>query len=260
MYKHKKLIAWIDISTYCNARCPQCHRNDINGLGKAKWLPLIQWSIEQFKNAYPPKSMKLISKFEICGTWGDPIMVKDIFQICEYIINNSDCWIQINTNGGIRDEMFWFKLGGMGRNRMQVIFDVEGINQEMHSTYRRNVDFKKLAENVIAYTDGGGNAFAHILVFKHNENYLQEIIDMCFNEWGITDFLCQPSNRFFNGSIFEFWDEQGNKQILEEMTIKDHPLLGDIPIAPLRDHKWWKKIGNDKMYDGKHEYKDRDIQ
>ena len=245
MYKDKDLKAWIDLSTYCNARCPQCHRNDINGLGKADWLPLVQWDVEQFKNAYTPETMKLISKFEICGTWGDPMMCKDIYEICEYIINNSNSWIQINTNGGMRDELFWFKLGGMGKNRMQVIFAVEGINQKMHSKYRRNVDFNKLAENVTAYTDGGGNAFAHILVFKHNENYLQQIIDMCMNEWGICDYLCQASNRFFTGNEFEFWDEQGDRQTLEELTNKDNPLLGNVPIAPLRDHKWWNKKGKE---------------
>ena len=260
VYKLNKLVAWLDLSTYCNARCPQCHRNENNGLGKAKWLPLIQWNLEQFKNAYPPSSMKKISKFEICGTWGDPIMVKDIYEICEYIIQNSKCWVQINTNGGMRDENWWFKLGVLGRDRMQVIFDVEGINQEMHSKYRRNVDFNKLCDNITAFTDGGGNAFAHVIVFKHNEKYIEEIIDMCLNDLGMRDFLVQYSNRFFNGPVFEFWDEQGNRQTLEEATDKNHPLMGDVSIAPLRDHKWWKDIGNERLYQGKREYKDRDIQ
>ena len=41
---------FMDISTYCNAGCPQCHRTDNNGLGKVDWLPLVQWSLKQFKS------------------------------------------------------------------------------------------------------------------------------------------------------------------------------------------------------------------
>jgi MoaA/NifB/PqqE/SkfB family radical SAM enzyme len=33
----------IDITTYCNAKCPQCARTDTNGLGKREKLPLINW-------------------------------------------------------------------------------------------------------------------------------------------------------------------------------------------------------------------------
>ena len=50
LYKDKKLKAWIDLSTYCNAACPQCHRTDPRTSNKVDWLPLIQWSLEEFKN------------------------------------------------------------------------------------------------------------------------------------------------------------------------------------------------------------------
>lgn len=242
IYNLNQLTAWIDISTYCNARCPQCHRNDPNGLKKASWLPLIQWSLEQFKTAWPPSSMERIKRFEICGTWGDPVMNKDIYEIIEYIIENSQSRIQINTNGGMRDELFWWKLGVIGRGRMQVIFDIDGINQEMHAKYRRNVDFEKLKQNVIAYVEGGGNAFAHIIVFKHNEKYLKDIIAMT-REWGIPEYLAQASNRFDNGPVFEFTDEQGQLQTLEEMTDKNNPIITNLGIAPLRDYNWWKRTG-----------------
>ena len=110
----KKPIAWIDLTTYCNAGCPQCHRTNPNGLGKVDWLPLIQWKFEEFKQAWPIESLNTISKFEICGTWGDPIMVKDIYKICEYVINESDVFIQMNTNGGMRDTDFWWDMGLLG--------------------------------------------------------------------------------------------------------------------------------------------------
>lgn len=243
----EKLVAWIDLSTYCNAGCPQCHRTDPNGLGKVGWLPLIRWDLKQFKNAYHPKVMKMIERFEICGTWGDPIMTKDIFEICKYIIDYSNCWIQLNTNGGLRDDDFWWELGLISRNRMQVIFDVEGINQEMHSHYRRNVDFEKLKLNIQSFTAAGGNAFAHVIVFKHNEDYIEDILDMCYNELGMTDHLVQPSNRFNKDPIEEYIDENGKKFHLEETSLGiDDPRF--VLPAPHRDHKWWEERGNQMIY------------
>ena len=43
----------LDTTTYCNAKCPQCHRTNPNGLDKQDWLPHIQWSINDFKKAFP---------------------------------------------------------------------------------------------------------------------------------------------------------------------------------------------------------------
>jgi uncharacterized radical SAM superfamily Fe-S cluster-containing enzyme len=244
---NQSLVAWIDLTTYCNAGCPQCHRTDPNGLGKIDWLPLIKWDLAQFKKAYPAKTLRMIKRFEICGTWGDPIMVKDIYEICEYIIENSRAWIQINTNGGFRDDDFWWKLGILSRNRMQVIFDIEGINQEMHSHYRRKVDFEKLKLNIQSYTSAGGNAFAHVIVFKHNEDYIEDILEMCYNELGMTDHLVQPSNRFNKKSIEEYTDEVGKKFKLEESSLPlDDPRF-KLP-APHRDHKWWQERGNQLVY------------
>lgn len=247
----KGLIAWIDLTTYCNAGCPQCHRTNPNGLGKVDWLPLIRWDLNQFKKAYPIKSLKYISKFEICGTWGDPIMTKDIFEICQYIIRHSKAWIQINTNGGFRDDDFWWELGVLGRDRMQVIFDVEGINQEMHSHYRRKVDFEKLKLNIQSFTAAGGNAFAHIIVFKHNQDHVNRIIDMCYDELGMTDHMVQPSNRFNLGPVEEYIDENGVPFKLEEMD-KALQVPGFDNPAPLRDHKWWEEKGSELIYKSKY--------
>jgi len=242
-----KLVAWIDLTTHCNAGCPQCHRTDPNGLGKVGWLPLLRWDLAQFKNAYPPKVLSMIGRFEICGTWGDPIMVKDILEICKYIIDNSEAYIQLNTNGGMRNEDWWWNLGIISKNRMQVIFDVEGINQEMHSHYRRKVNFETLKLNIQSYTAAGGNAFAHIIIFKHNQDYIEQILDMCYNELEVTDHLVQPSNRFNVTAAEDYIDDNGVEFLLEEATLPlDDPRYN--LTAPQRDHKWWTETGNQMVY------------
>jgi len=32
LYDTDQISMWLDLSTYCNAACPQCHRTDANGL------------------------------------------------------------------------------------------------------------------------------------------------------------------------------------------------------------------------------------
>ena len=61
----------LDVTTRCNAGCPQCHRTDPMGLNKASWLPDIVWTLEQFKHAFPEKIAKHIYNFDFCVTWGD---------------------------------------------------------------------------------------------------------------------------------------------------------------------------------------------
>mgnify|MGYP001597462403 CR=1 FL=1 len=66
-YKNNKLVAWIDITTHCNAGCPQCHRTNPNSLKKVDWLPLVQWSLKDFIKTFTPADMMKIKKFELCG-------------------------------------------------------------------------------------------------------------------------------------------------------------------------------------------------
>ena len=220
-----KLWMWLDISTNCNAGCPECHRTDIEkgGLGKVDWLPLISWSLEQFKKAYPPEFIKKVAEWDICGTWGDPVMCKDLYQICEYILTNRpDCGLSIDTNGSIRSKTWWKKLGELsklapeGHRPIRCDFAIEGINQEMHSMYRRKTHLDKLLANMKSFTDAGGFATAMVVVHKHNQDYLQEIKDLSMN-YGAVECWFTESNRFENGPTFEFKDENGDFGVLEQV-------------------------------------------
>ena len=113
MYRTKNLEVFVDLSTLCNAGCPQCHRTSVNGLGKQDWLPMIQWSLDQFKSAFPPDLLKNnVTAMSICGTWGDPVMNKDIKEIISYVVQqNPSVFINLDTNGSIRDEQWWWELG-----------------------------------------------------------------------------------------------------------------------------------------------------
>ena len=66
------LVVDVAITNLCNARCPQCQRTDINGLGTRKSLPLTTWTLDDFKKRFTTNCLKDISEVSFCGTWGDP--------------------------------------------------------------------------------------------------------------------------------------------------------------------------------------------
>ena len=54
------------------------------------------------------------------------MMLKDLFPMCEYIIDTSNCRIEITTNGSIRDEDYYWKLGILCGKRLKMYFDIDG--------------------------------------------------------------------------------------------------------------------------------------
>ncbi len=242
LYPENDLIAWVDLSTLCNAACPQCHRTDRNGLGDIPWLPKIKWTLGEFKMAFPKESLHKFKRFEFCGTWGDPVMNKDMYAICEYIIRNSKAKIQINTNGSIRTPDWWWDLGVMCGDRLRVWFDVDGINQEMHEKYRQKTDLQKIQDNIESITATNAGISIMVIVFKHNQDYLEEIHDMV-RSWGVTgEVSFMGSNRFYHQDTFEFIKDD-KEEILEQSTLgEDHPMLNTTWNIPVRDHKWRKEL------------------
>src|SRR6056300_1235864 len=101
-YKIGKYTGMIDLSTYCNAACPQCHRtNQGNIQEKQSWLPLVQTNLDLFKKRFTIGQLQMYKELVCCGTWGDPMMAKDIYKIAEYILKHSDVYLTINTNGAM---------------------------------------------------------------------------------------------------------------------------------------------------------------
>ena len=84
--KENNLRLYIDPSTYCNAGCPQCDRTDHKngGLRKFDWIPNRMWTPERIKRVYPP-DLPVYEVF-ICGTYGDPFMVKGIEEMIYYFL------------------------------------------------------------------------------------------------------------------------------------------------------------------------------
>jgi len=222
-YRPRNLQVFLDISTFCNAGCPQGHRTDPNGLGMAKWLNYHQWDFDTFKNTYrlheQDREDNIWGVFEFCGTWGDPVMNKDIMKMVEYVVEYSNAKIYLDTNASIRDEEWWWDLGIAGGKQLTTYFAIDGIDQKMHSHYRRKTELDKVLKNMKAHSQTLAHTKVKTIVFKHNENYLDDIKDMVFKN-GASTIIYTKSDRFYkHSSVFDFIDENGDAQVLEKSTI-----------------------------------------
>jgi len=221
MWPTKYFDIFADITTHCNAGCPQCHRTNPDGLKKADWLPLINWTLEDFKKAYRPSTLKLTRYIQICGTWGDPIMNKDIFEICKYIMETTEnneyfkTGILLNTNGSIRDEKWWWDLGVLCGDRLRVVFGIDGKDQEQHQLYRKFTNLNKVLENMKSLSMTKAKAVAQTIVFKHNQNDLKEIKELCLRN-GATNHSYVWSDRLSEKDrYFEYTNPDGSIYTLE---------------------------------------------
>ncbi len=222
MWKNNNLKVMFDISTRCNAGCPQCHRTDTNNVSKkVSWLPDVVWSFENFKKAVPPKMAKDMKTADFCGTWGDPITNNDLIDIVKYLVTeNPRINIDLNTNGSLRNEDWWWRLGVAGGRNLCVTFAVEGINQEMHEHYRQNTYLNKILENMRVVSNTLAFVKTQCLVWKHNENHLQEIEDMCIKN-GSKSHVLMVTDRFGDEGTSELkFVHKGKEKVLEQTNWK----------------------------------------
>jgi molybdenum cofactor biosynthesis enzyme MoaA len=233
-YVNGRLTLDIELTTFCNAKCPQCSRTDqFNALQPMSWLKLQQVSIDQFKSWFTKYDCNKIKNFHFSGTYGDPGMCKDLKKIVKYIIDNSEeTTVSINTNGGMRDEDFWWDIGSIGRERIKLIFDVDGIDQEMHNKYRRGVDLATVLKHIEVACMTPAKVEVLTVLFKHNQNYLDDIQAMCY-KLGVREFDSVEGNNFKEGPVYEFSNEFGLPETLEQITYTGP----DREERRVRDHR-----------------------
>lgn len=235
----KETIAQIhvELSNFCNAACPMCPRY-VNGTEIVRPdLELTQITFNLFESWFPKSIIEKVNQWVFCGTVGDPMMAKDVVTICEYIYSiNPKTYITFNTNGGIRSEKDWTRLGELSKmydNHLRIIFSIDGLEDTNH-LYRRNVKWDILMRNVKAYISAGGRADWDFLIFKHNEHQIENAqklsADLRFN-----NFAPKKALGFaVDGGLFKFaaMDKQGRFQYwLEPPTNIENRNYGTEDVA-----------------------------
>lgn len=182
-----------EISSLCNAACPQCGRhptssNLINPILSEK----KQWTMDQVEKYLPKSDLTNISSYLFNGNYGDFITNINALEIINYFYEaSSDASFHINTNGSARTENWWRELARIPK--LKITFAIDGL-EDTHALYRRNTDFHTILRNAQAFIDEGGDAEWAMTIFEHNEHQLSLCREMAIN-LGFSNFYPRYSYR-----------------------------------------------------------------
>lgn len=186
----------IEITSHCNAACPQCPRNNF-GTGINPHMYLEHLSYDIIDKAFPEKLVKNLKEVFFCGSYGDPIVHPDFLEICKsFRKKNPNIWIYLHTNGGARNIEWWQELAKIINGCGKIDFGIDGLEDTNH-LYRKNVSFNKVINNAKAFIQAGGKAQWNFLIFEHNEHQV-ELAENLSKEYGFENFLPRKTGRFFD--------------------------------------------------------------
>lgn len=191
----------IEITSRCNAACPQCPRN-INGEGVNPYMPLTNIERNIIDRAFPAELVKRLRQVFFCGSYGDPIAHPDFLEILQdFRSKNPTVWLYIHTNAGIRNTNWWTNVAKVLNGYGKIDFGFDGMYDTNH-IYRKNVNFQRALDNAQAFINAGGKAQWNFIVFKHNEHQIREARSLS-ETMGFESFLPRSTGRFFNHETVE---------------------------------------------------------
>ena len=219
MFSYNKIDEYqIEITTYCNAVCPQCPRNN-NGHGINELMPLIHLSDDVINTTFDKELTARLRQVFFCGSYGDPIMHPNFLKILrDFRSKNPTLWLYMHTNGGVHDVDYWQEIAKIMNGYGQIDFGIDGLSDTLH-LYRRNVKFEKVIENACAYINAGGRAQWNFIVFKHNEHQVEEAKQLS-KDLGFFNILVRKTGRFFNHRTIE---EMPNWPVAKQSYVLEPP-------------------------------------
>jgi len=223
-----------ELSSFCNAKCPQCHRYDIFG-NLQKNLTPAHLSINIIKNL-PLKKMVNLKTISLCGNFGDPLMHPELDQILDFFSTKE---IKISTNASLRNKEWWEKIGK--NKNIQITFCIDGIGEE-HELYRRKTSYDKIIDNAKAFIQAGGTAHWQFIVFKHNEHQIDEAKKLSIS-LGFDKIFFIFSDRFDTSNTWKVFD---NNQYLYDLNVAtNQTTLRESLDSPIGE-KSWKNLYKNK--------------
>ena len=190
----------IEITNFCNAKCPQCSR--YNKYGEIqKNLPLIHLD-PNCLHKIPFEKMTSLETIKFNGNYGDPLMHPQIDKILDIFKNYK---LVLSTNASLRSANWWKNLA---KYNIKVKFAIDGL-EDTHSLYRRNTDYKKIIANAKSFINAGGNAEWQFIIFKHNEHQVNEAKNLS-EKMKFKSINFQYSDRFFTDDVYPVY---ANKKI-----------------------------------------------
>lgn len=193
MYRYEDLReVHLEVTTRCNAACPQCPRN-LSGGAVNPGLPLVELGLDDVKRIFPSELVRRLRKLYACGNYGDAIVAKDALAIFEHLRSENEAMeLGMFTNGSGRTASFWRSLAKVVT---YVRFSIDGLEDTNH-LYRRGTEWTRIMASVEAFIGAGGRAEWDFIVFKHNEHQIDQAQALA-RELGFKRFFVKKTSRFF---------------------------------------------------------------
>lgn len=197
----------LEITNNCQASCPMCNRN-INGGLENPLIKIQNWSLDDFKKIMNEEVLSQIANYYFCGNFGDPILNKDLIEMCRYSsITAPSVSIDIHTNGAARSKEWWVELSRALPKQHSVAFAIDGL-EDTHHLYRIGTRYEEVIERANAFINAGGNAEWVFIKFKHNEHQVEEARRRS-KDLGFSKFVLKNSSRFILEPKIKVVDRHG---------------------------------------------------
>lgn len=160
----------LEISSRCNASCPQCPRNFYGYPFNDGYIER-DLTLNEVKKIFSVNFIKQLKQILINGNFGDFIMNSESLKILKYFRDcNPTANIIITTNGGARDKSFWQDLAKINCN---ILFCLDGTDNKTHALYRQNTVYDVVLKNAKIFIAAGGYAQWKMIKFDHNQHQIE---------------------------------------------------------------------------------------
>lgn len=206
-----------ELTSFCNARCPQCQRFDMFGKLQKDLKP-TNLELEVIRKLPIDKMIKL-EEVSLIGNFGDPLMYPFLDQVLDFFSNKK---IMISTNASLRNIKWW---GNIAKKfpKLVITFCIDGLN-DTHSLYRVGTSYEKILENAKSFINNGGNAQWQFIVFKHNEHQIDEAKKLA-EKLKFKKIFFMYSDRFDTSDTFKVFDNENYlydlKKSSTQITLRD---------------------------------------
>jgi len=189
----------MEITNYCQARCPECAREKSQVKLKKPISPYFYElnnkyiTFDEFKSWFNKDDWKMLELIDFCRNYDEPTTNPDLLKIIDWILSDElfskDLVVNIATNGGTRSTTFWKEMGnlckkyrtGERHSRLRVVWGIDGLEDTNH-IYRINVKWDKLQENFRAFLSSGGYGYWQFIYFNHNKHQEKEVNQRSIDE------------------------------------------------------------------------------
>ncbi len=134
----------LEVSSYCNLRCPMCYRTLVDFEGKEnKRLGFMSW--ELFSKCIDEGAEYGLYAVKL-NYLGEPLMHKDIPKMIAYAKKKGVVDVQFNTNGVLLEGELAERIIDSGVDRVIISFD--SIKKEKYEAIRIGARFEDVVKNV----------------------------------------------------------------------------------------------------------------